>query len=379
MKVTKNQRLHSLDILRGLTIIFMIIVNTPGSWNHVYAPLLHAEWNGITPTDYIFPTFLFIVGVSIVLSFTKQIEMGKSQSEMTKKVLIRALKIYGVGIILWLWPGFNDCLLNGSCLDLSIDSIRWVGVLHRISFVFLACALLFLFTSRKMQIYIGIILLLFYWIIMVYVPVPGIGFPDLSIPEKNWAHYIDSLLLPGKLWEDTWDPEGILSTLPSVSTGIMGMLAGYILLKKEELVKKINQIFFLGFLLLFLGDLLQWFFPLNKNLWSSSFSLLMGGISSIALAASLYIFDFKQTHYKFQFAHAFGVNSILAYSLSSLLTVIFYSSKWWGISLNVEFMGLWENSSLPLKLGSLIYALFYVLIIWVPTYYLFKKKIFIKL
>ena len=379
MKVTKNQRLHSLDILRGLTIIFMIIVNTPGSWNHVYAPLLHAEWNGITPTDYIFPTFLFIVGVSIVLSFTKQIEMGKSQSEMTKKVLIRALKIYGVGIILWLWPGFNDCLLNGSCLDLSIDSIRWVGVLHRISFVFLACALLFLFTSRKMQIYIGIILLLFYWIIMVYVPVPGIGFPDLSIPEKNWAHYIDSLLLPGKLWEDTWDPEGILSTLPSVSTGIMGMLAGYILLKKEELVKKINQIFFLGFLLLFLGDLLQWFFPLNKNLWSSSFSLLMGGISSIALAASLYVFDFKQTHYKFQFAHAFGVNSILAYSLSSLLTVIFYSSKWWGISLNVEFMGLWENSSLPLKLGSLIYALFYVLIIWVPTYYLFKKKIFIKL
>ena len=379
MKVTKNQRLHSLDILRGLTIIFMIIVNTPGSWNHVYAPLLHAEWNGITPTDYIFPTFLFIVGVSIVLSFTKQIEMGKSQSEMTKKVLIRALKIYGVGIILWLWPGFNDCLVNGSCLDLSIDNIRWVGVLHRISFVFLACALLFLFTSRKIQVYIGIALLLFYWIIMVYVPVPGIGFPDLSIPEKNWAHYIDSLLLPGKLWEDTWDPEGILSTLPSVSTGIMGMLAGYILLKKEELVKKINQIFFLGFLLLFLGDLLQWFFPLNKNLWSSSFSLLMGGISSIALAASLYVFDFKQTHYKFQFAHAFGVNSILAYSLSSLLTVIFYSSKWWGISLNVEFMGLWENSGLPLKLGSLIYALFYVVIIWVPTYYLFKKKIFIKL
>ena len=214
---------------------------------------------------------------------------------------------------------------------------------------------------------------------MVYVPIPGIGFPDLSIPEKNWAHYIDSLLLPGKLWEDTWDPEGILSTLPSISTGIMGMLAGYILLKKEELIKKINQIFFLGFLLLFLGDLLQWFFPLNKNLWSSSFSLLMGGISSIALAASLFVFDFKQTHYKFQFAHAFGVNSILAYSLSSLLTVIFYSSKWWGISLNVEFMGLWENSGLPLKLGSLIYALFYVLIIWVPTYYLFKKKIFIKL
>ena len=363
----ENKRLQSLDILRGLTIIFMVIVNTPGSWSHVYAPLLHAEWNGITPTDYIFPTFLFIVGVSIVLSFTKQIEIGRSRAEMTKKVLIRALKIYGVGIFLWLWPSFN------------FDSIRWVGVLHRISFVFLACALLFLYTSQKVQIYVGIALLLFYWIVMVYVPIPGIGFPDLSIPEKNWAHYIDSLLLPGKLWEDTWDPEGILSTLPSIATGIMGMISGYILLKKEELDKKINQIFFFGFTLLLLGDLMQWFFPLNKNLWSSSFSLLMGGISAIALAGSLFIFDLKQSQNQFKFAQVFGVNSIFAYSLSSLLTVVFYSPKLWGIAFNQEFMKLWESIGLPLKLGSLIYALFYVLMIWIPTFYLFKKKIYIKL
>ena len=228
MITNNNKRLLALDILRGLTIIFMIIVNTPGSWSHVYAPLLHADWNGITPTDYIFPTFLFIVGVSIVLSFTKQIEMGESRSNMTKKIFIRALKIYAVGIFLWLWPSFN------------FDSIRWVGGLHRIAFVFLICAILFLYTSKRIQIYSGIALLLFYWIVMVYVPVPGIGAPDLSIPEKNWAHYIDSMLLPGKLWEDTWDPEGILSTLPSVATGIMGMISGYILLGKEDLIKKIK-------------------------------------------------------------------------------------------------------------------------------------------
>ncbi len=367
MIVTENKRLRSLDILRGLTIIFMVIVNTPGSWSHVYAPLLHAEWNGITPTDYIFPTFLFIVGVSIVLSFNKQTELGKSRAEMTKKVLIRAFKIYAVGIFLWLWPSFN------------FDSIRWVGVLHRISFVFLACALLFLYTSKKIQIYFGIALLFFYWIIMVYVPIPGIGFPDLNIPEKNWAHYIDSLLLPGKLWEDTWDPEGILSTLPSIATGIMGMISGYILLKKEELDKKINQIFFFGFTLLLLGDLMQWFFPLNKNLWSSSFSLLMGGISAIALAGSLFIFDLNQSQNQFKFAQVFGVNSIFAYSLSSLLTVVFYSPKWWGIAFNEEFMKLCESIGFPLKLGSLIYALFYVIMIWIPTFYLFRKKIYIKL
>ncbi len=367
MKTIKNERLLSLDILRGLTIILMIIVNTPGSWDHVYAPFLHAEWNGVTPTDYIFPTFLFIVGVSIVLSFTKQLELGKNRTELTKKVFIRALKIYSVGIFLWLWPSFN------------FDGIRWVGVLPRIAFVFLGCALLFLYTSRKVQIYIGIAILLFYWIIMAYIPVPGIGIPDLSVPEKNWAHFIDKLFLPGRLWKQTWDPEGILSTLPSIASGIMGMMSGYILLKKEELGNKINQLFFFGFLLLFLGDIMQWVFPLNKNLWSSSFSLLMGGITAISLASSIYIFDLKKSKYKFKFAHVFGVNSIFSYSLSSILTVAFYSSKWWGFALNDKFINLWESIGLPLKMGSLVYALFYVIILWVPTYYLYKNKVFIKL
>ena len=131
MKNLENKRLHALDVVRGLTIILMIIVNTPGSWSHVYAPLLHAEWNGITPTDYVFPSFLFIVGVSIALSFSKQKEQGKNRTEMTKKVLLRSVKIYAVGIFLWLWPSFN------------FEGIRWVGVLPRIAFVYLACALLF--------------------------------------------------------------------------------------------------------------------------------------------------------------------------------------------------------------------------------------------
>ena len=367
METIKNERLLSLDIFRGLTIILMIVVNTPGSWDHVYAPFLHAEWNGITPTDYIFPTFLFVVGVSIVLSFTKQIELGKTRIELTKKVLIRALKIYSVGIFLWLWPSFN------------LDGIRWVGVLPRIAFVFLGCAILFLYTSRKAQLYIGIGILLLYWIIMAYIPVPGIGIPDLSVPEKNWAHYLDKLLLPGRLWKQTWDPEGILSTLPSIASGIMGMISGYILLKKDELGEKINQLFFFGFILLFLGDLMQWVFPLNKNLWSSSFSLLMGGITAISLASSIYIFDFKKSNYKFKLAHVFGINSIFSYSLSSILTVVFYSSKLWGFALNDKFMNLWESIGLPLKMGSLVYALFYVIILWLPTYYLYKNKVFIKL
>jgi predicted acyltransferase len=363
----ENKRLLSLDVLRGLTIILMVVVNDPGSWNHVFAPLLHAEWNGITPTDYIFPTFLFMVGVSIVLSMDKQRTLGKSRSDLTKKVLWRAFKIYAVGIFLWLWPSFN------------FEGIRWVGVLPRIAFVYLACALLFLFTTKKTQWYFGLCVLVGYWIVMAYIPLPNIGMPDLSVPEKNWAHFIDNLLLPGRLWKDTWDPEGILSTLPAIVSGLIGMWAGYILLQKKELKDRLNLLFFYGFFLLFLGDLMQWFFPFNKNLWSSSFTLLMGGIGMLALASFSYFFDVKKSRFQFEFAQVFGVNSITAYSLSSLLTVVFYSSKWWGISLSAKFMSFWEQLGAPPKLGSLIYALMYVVIVWIPVKILYNKKIFIKL
>ena len=363
----ENKRLLSLDLLRGLTIILMIIVNDPGSWEQVYSPLLHAEWNGITPTDYVFPTFLFIVGVSIVLSMNKQKELGKDRGALTKKLLWRAFKIYAVGIFLWLWPSFN------------FEGIRWVGVLPRIAFVYLACALLFLYTSRKTQALMGIGILVGYWVLMAYIPVPGIGAPDLMVPEKNWAHYLDSLFLPGRLWRDSWDPEGFLSTFPAIVSGIIGMWAGYLLLQKEDLKTRLNQLFFFGFILLLLGDLLQWFMPFNKKLWSTSFALFMGGVSALSLASCAYFFDLKQSKFQFKFAHAFGVNSITAYSLSSLFTVVFYSSKWWGFSLSGQFMSLWGEIGLPLKLGSLLYAVLYVFIIWIPIQYLFKKKIYIKL
>ena len=227
---SKSERLISVDILRGLTIIFMIIVNDPGSWSHVYAPLLHAEWNGITPTDYIFPTFLFIVGVSIVLSLSKKKDGGLAKNILLKKIIWRSIKIYLVGLFLWLWPDFD------------FENIRWAGVLQRISFVYLFCALIFLYLNLRSQIIFLFLILVFYTIIMCFIPVPGIGYPDLSVPEKNWAHYIDTLLLPGVMWEDTWDPEGILTTLPSIGTGILGLIGGYILTSKSDLIKKMLRL-----------------------------------------------------------------------------------------------------------------------------------------
>ena len=364
----ENKRLLSLDILRGLTIILMIIVNDPGSWNHVYAPLLHAEWNGITPTDYVFPSFLFIVGVSVVLSMNKQLQNGKSRTDLVKKILWRALKIYAVGIFLWLWPSFN------------FEGIRWVGVLPRIAFVYLGCALLFLFTSRKTQAYLGISILLGYWLVMAYLPVPGIGIPDLDVPEKNWAHYIDSLLLPGVLWQKTWDPEGILSTLPAIATGLLGVFAGKILQQKDSTLQdKLIPLFLMGTVLLFLGDIGQYFFPLNKNLWSSSFTLLTAGIGCLGLGACIYLCDIKGWGKHLKMAHAFGVNSIFSYVLASLFYLLFYSDRLWSVGLNELFMTHLDVGLVSKKFLSLSYALLYAGVIWIPTQYLFKKKIYIKL
>lgn len=224
-------RLISLDALRGFTIAAMMVVNDPGSWDHVYAPLLHAEWNGATPTDYIYPFFLFIVGVSIVLAYDKRLAAKEPKQGMVKKVLWRSLKIFGVGLFLWLFPAFD------------FGGLRWAGVLQRIALVFLPCALLFLYTDWRFWLKAAIATLLGYWLIMAYLPVPGIGPPDLSGPGKNWAHYLDSILLPGVLWQKTWDPEGILSTFPAIVTGISGMLAGRLILDVKDDYRRLTKLF----------------------------------------------------------------------------------------------------------------------------------------
>ena len=362
-----NTRLLSLDILRGLTIISMIIVNDPGSWDHVYAPLLHAYWNGLTPTDYVFPTFIFIVGVSIVLSLTKQSERGLDRNQLVKKVLWRSLKIYLVGVFLWLWPSFN------------FSSIRWVGVLPRIALVFMICAFLFLYTKRKVQVIIASVILVLYWLVMKYLPLPTIGMPDLSEPGKNWANYIDQLYLPGFLWKKTWDPEGILSSFPAVASGLLGMMAGFILVSKADLKDKLLKLFLMAGTLLVLGDVFQYLMPINKNLWSSSFVLMTGGISCLLLALFVYWVDIKGHVTRFKMARVFGTNAIFAYTLAGIFYTFFYSKKLWGISLSATFVEQAINIGVAPKLASLVYALLYVLIIWIPTHQLYKRKIFIKL
>ena len=337
-----NKRLLSIDVLRGMTLIFMIIVNTPGSWDYVYAPLLHADWNGLTPTDYIFPNFLFIVGVSIVLSLhNRKSDFNKNQ--VMKKIIWRALKIYFVGLFLWVFPDFD------------IENIRWTGVLQRISFVFLFCGFIYLFIEKKYFIYLSFITLILYWVIMLYVPIPGIGQPDLSVPELNLAHYIDNKYLPGVMWQETWDPEGILTTIPSIITGVFGLIAGSILVSKTNIKDKIIKLFSIGLILVFVGDFFSWSFPVNKNLWSTSYTFLMAGMSFMLTAAFTYLIDVNG-YKKFKMSQVFGTNSIFTYVLAGLLTSIFYSDRVLGVELNSLFVDTLINIGIFPKLASLIYA-----------------------
>ena len=366
MKTELTDRLISLDALRGFTIAGMVIVNDPGSWSHVYAPLQHAPWNGITPTDYVFPFFLFIVGVSIALAYEKRLKAQASKPDLLKKILWRSAKIYLLGLFLWLWPDFD------------FSAIRWTGVLQRISVVFFACGLLYLYTDWKQQLKIGTGILLGYWILMAYMPIPGIGVPDLSAPEKNWANYIDTLLLPGVMWQKTWDPEGILSTFPSIVSGICGMLIGRIILNVGDTWRKLSWIFFWGVAWLTLGGIWDWFFPINKNLWTSSYTLYTAGLASLALGALIMIVDVLGYHRWTALGRIYGANAITAYVLAGMLTLVFYSMPFGEESLSGYWMKWMPEVGFSQKFASFTYAILYMLIVFVPVYILYRKKIFIK-
>jgi predicted acyltransferase len=365
LQYTKG-RLVSLDALRGFTIAAMVIVNDPGTWSHVYPPLRHASWNGCTLTDMIFPFFLFIVGISIALAYTKRLEAGVPRKRIYRKIIIRSVSIYLLGLFLWLFPEFN------------FNSIRWVGVLQRISVVFLVCALLFLHTNWKQQLWIGAITLVSYWILMAYIPVPGIGRPDLSGPGKNWASYLDSLLLPGVMWQKTWDPEGILSTFPAIVTGILGMLTGKLYLSVKDPHKRLVWLFFAGFLLFLAGGIWNWFFPINKNLWTSSYTLYTAGLGAMGFATCILLVDMLgYTRWTF-LGRVYGANAITSYVLAGMLTLVFYGWRVGGASLNEWFLSVMTSAGFPAELASFLYAVLYMLVIFIPALILYKRKIFIK-
>jgi predicted acyltransferase len=307
----ENKRLLSIDIFRGLTVILMTIVNNPGDWGHIYAPLEHAEWHGYTLTDLVFPSFLFIVGISTVLS--------KPSEDQLLKSCKRALRIFLLGLSLsffskikagdytlvlrlfamalatvaflgdyplrrqfWVAAG-AFVLMIGLCFSglTDFEHVRIPGVLQRIAVVYLLVSLLHAYASLRVQIGVFLASLIGYWALMHFVEVPGVGAANLEV-NTNLAAWLDNYLLEGHLWASskTWDPEGILSTLPAVATGLAGLFAGRYLQGSP----KAAVLFAVGALALVLGTTWGWYFPINKALWTSSFVLVAAGWDLLLLA-----------------------------------------------------------------------------------------------
>ncbi|HTH55407.1 MAG TPA: DUF5009 domain-containing protein [Cyclobacteriaceae bacterium] len=368
-----KERILSLDVFRGMTVAAMILVNNPGNWGAVYPPFLHAHWNGCTPTDLIFPFFLFIVGMSIHFAYAQKLSDGLHQ-KIFLKILKRALIIFSLGILLAWFPTF--------ALE-RLSTLRIPGVLQRISIVFFFCSIIYFKTSWLAQIRIASILLVGYFLLMTVVPVPDFGDPNLE-PGTNLGAWLDRLLLDGHMWAQskTWDPEGLLSTLPAIGTGIIGMLTGQLFSKIDKPELRTTWLFFIGVVLIVAGSTWGLAFPLNKSLWTSSFVLYTAGIAMQFFAFCYWLIDvqgWKKWATPFTY---YGMNAIFVFVASGMLAKTLIRIK---IGEGDDKTSLWGyifknvyDSWLPPKVASLAFALtlvsFFLLILW----WMYRKKIFIK-
>jgi predicted acyltransferase len=360
-----NKRIESVDIFRGLTIALMILVNTPGTWSAVYPPFLHADWHGYTPTDLVFPFFLFIVGTSIVFAYRDR----KGDGTTHRKILIRSLKLIGLGLFLGAFivkfPFFKP-----------FENIRFPGVLQRIGVVFFFASLLYLHLRPRVLIGTAITILLGYWIWMAYIPLGGEP-PSLDRAPNNWANFLDVTVFGTHNYKPDYDPEGLLSTLPAIVTSILGIITGRLLLSDRQ--DKLKAIFMLGFALLVAGTLWDFIFPINKALWTSSFVLVTAGWANLVLGIIYYFTDVKGITFGSIFKYA-GANAITVYFLSSFISKIFYMVKIDG-DVGIHgwlFNGIYVHDFMPLELSSLLYGLsvmtFYLFLGW----FMYRRKIFIK-
>lgn len=362
----QTKRLVSLDALRGFTIAAMIVVNYPGSEEHVYFQLRHTEWNGLSLTDQVAPYFLFFVGASIALAYSARVQAGQARTQLYKKIFFRALKIYAVGMFLNLMPDFN------------FHAIRFTGTLQRIAIVFFISSIIYLHTNWKQQAWIACILLVAYWLALTCIPTPGIGKVMLE-PGVNIVAWFDSKFLPGVMWRGTWDPESILSTVTSVASCITGMLAGKLMLSHKSPHEKVNYLMTAGVFSAIAGYLWGLAFPVNENLWTSSFVLVTSGFAALLFGAFYFLIDIKGKTWGIKPGIILGANAIAVYFLADVWALIFYVAKFGSTSLNEKFVQALSNTGVSPQLASFLYALLFMGINFIPARLLYRKKIFIKL
>jgi predicted acyltransferase len=368
-------------VLRGLTIGFMILVNNNGDGQRAYWALKHAEWNGFTPTDLVFPTFLFLVGVTTVFSTAARLAKGETKQSILLHALWRAVVLFLLGLLVNSFPLFH------------LHTLRVYGVLQRISVCYFFITLLYLMSSSwKNKAAIAIAALVGYWGIMRFIPVPGYGVPTHEIPllhpDGNLVAWIDRQIFPAShLYEKTRDPEGLLSTLPAVATALFGMLTGLWLRTSRSIGEKTKGIVVAGISGVLLGGLWNYVFPINKKLWTSSYVLFAVGWSLLLLALAIWIVDVldarrseAERRATFMPLLVLGTNAIAAYVISELLPgVMSLIHMQPGINLQRWiYYKILETIANP-SMASLIYSLGFVGFCWLAIYTLYRRRIFLKI
>lgn len=366
-----SSRLISLDVLRGITIAFMILVNNGSRYS--FWPLRHSDWNGWTPTDLVFPTFVFLVGMTIVFSTESRLRRGATKKSIALHDLKRFVILFLLGIVVNGFPFFP------------LGTLRIYGVLQRIAICFLVCSFLYLWDKKPTsKIVLAVVALVGYWALMRFVPVPGYGVPGKAMPfmdkTANIAAWLDRHIFPGRLYRGVRDPEGLLSDIPAIATTLLGMLTALWLRTQRTLQQKFMGLLGAGIVLVFLGELWNPWFPINKNLWTSSFVLFCAGVSLLCLALCYWAIEVRGWKKRWTYYWlVFGANAITAYMVSELLASGISAIKVSpGRSLfSIIYYNVFQRIH-PYGIGALLYALAFVMVCWLVVWPLYYKKIFIK-
>lgn len=371
----RSDRLMSLDLFRGATIALMILVNDPGDRFASYWPLEHAQWNGWTPTDLVFPFFLFIVGVAMAFSFTSRLQRGETRPHLLKHVLWRGAVLFAMGVF-----------LNGFPNHYQLDHWRIYGVLQRIAICYVLTSALELWTGWRAQLTIAVACIAGYWVLMRFVPVPGFGIPTHEIPlldpDRNIAAWLDRKLLMGHLYERTRDPEGVISTIPALATCLAGLLTGKWLRTANSPARKAMGMAVTGVIAIAVGRTWHLWFPINKKLWTSSYVIFTAGLALVCLAACYWLVDAKRHRgWWTKLVLVFGMNAIAAYFFAEVVAKLIESFRLATLGgLTTQqwiYQRFFEPFTSPAN-ASLLYALAYVAFCWAAMALLFRKGLFLK-
>jgi predicted acyltransferase len=372
-----ESRLVSLDVFRGITIAGMVLVNNPGTWSAIYWPLEHAEWHGWTPTDLIFPFFVFIVGVAIPLAFGPRLERGGSKRDLYLKIIRRTLILFALGMFLAI-PITPD---RSPYVNFSI--IRIPGVLQRLAVCYLFASLIFLKTRWRTQVIITLALLLIYWLLMTRLHAPGFATGDLT-KEGSLASFIDRTVFGPHIWRQgkVYDPEGLLSSIPAIATAMFGVLTGQWLRSAKSPFEKAAGMFVAGAACVIIGWCWNPFFPINKSLWTSSYVFFTGGLALQFLALCYWIIDIKQYRRWAKPFVVFGVNAIALFVGTGIMARAMGLIKlpWGERTISLQgwiFQKLFLSWATPIH-ASLSYAVAFILLWLGLMWILYSRRIFIK-